>query len=808
MKTALSWIKEYVPGLEVDDEKYSETMTITGTKVEGYERLDKNLDKIVAARVVSMEKHPNADKLMVCMCDVGGDKNLQIVTGAKNVAEGDMVPVVLSGGRVASVHGKDEIPEDGVKISKGKLRGIESDGMMCSIEEFGLDRNYYPEAPEDGIYILDKDVKPGTDVVELLGLHDTVFEYEITSNRVDCYGVSGIAREAAAAFDKDFKEPEIIKTGNSEDINDYLSVKILDDKLCRRYIARMVKNIKIAPSPAWLRHRLAASGIRPINNIVDITNYVMEEYGQPMHAFDYDTIEGHEIIVKRANDGEEFTTLDGQQRKLDHDILMINDAKRAIGIAGIMGGENSKIRDDVTTMVFEAATFDGTNIRLSSKRLGLRTDASSKFEKGLCAQSAYKAIERACTLIEQLGAGEVVGGIIDEYPNKDAQVEIDFKPDEINALLGTEYITKYEMIFYLKRLGIKYDEQTGKVICPDFRNDLESNADLAEEVARIYGYEMIDTTLPRGETTLGGCSFEKRVEDAATLAARFLGFSETMSYSFESPKVFDKLNISENDKMREAVKIMNPLGEDFSIMRTCPVNGILNSLALNYNRRNKSVKLYESARIYMPKSLPLTELPDERKQLVLGFYDCGDFFDMKGAVQTIFKFTGVNGKKTYSPDCDKAFLHPGQRADILYEGEKLGYLGRLHPEVADNYGISQKTFIAVIDIENVIKYSNFDTKFNEIAKFPAMSRDISLVVPKAVTAGTIEEIIEEKSGSILESYKLFDVYEGGQIADGFKSMAYNIIFRHRERTLEEKEVSQIISDILKELEKLDIKLRN
>lgn len=806
MKTALSWIKAYVPELNVDDEQYSEGMTLTGTKVEGYQRLDKNLDKIVAAKVISMEKHPNADKLFICNCDIGEGKKLQIITGAPNVLEGDMVPVVLEGGRVVTVHGKNEVPRDGVKITKGKLRGVKSYGMMCSIEEFGLDRNYYPEAPENGIYILDKEVKPGADVIELLGLRDTVFEYEITSNRVDCYSVTGIAREVAATFNKEFKEAEIIKTGNSEDVNDYLSVKILDDKLCRRYTARMVKNIKLAPSPAWLRQRLAASGIRPINNIVDITNYVMEEYGQPMHAFDYDTIAGHEIIVKRAEEGQEFITLDGQIRKLDSDILMINDAQRAIGIAGIMGGENSKIKDEVTTMVFEAATFDGTNIRLSSKKLGLRTDASSKFEKGLCAETAYKAIERACTLIEQLGAGEVVGGIIDVYPNKDIQNKIEFDPAAVNNLLGTE-ITKAEMLSYLKKVDINYNEAENKIICPDFRNDIESNADIAEEVARLYGYDKIPVTLPKGETTLGGFAFSRKVEIAAGLAAQFLGFSESMSYSFESPKVFDKLNIAKEDKIRESIRIMNPLGEDFSIMRTCPVNGILTSLAINYSRRNKAVKLYEFARIYLPKELPLTKLPDERKQMVFGFYDCGDFFDMKGVTEKVLNLTGIEGKKTYSPECDKGFLHPGQRADIIYNNEVLGYLGRLHPEVADNYELSQKTFIAVLDLDNIAKYSKFDIKFKEIAKFPAISRDISLVVPKSVPAGRIEEAIENNSGSILESYKLFDIYEGDQIEQGYKSIAYNIVFRHSDRTLEDKEVSEIMGNILKTLEKLNIKLR-
>ena len=490
--------------------------------------------------------------------------------------------------------------------------------MMCSIEELGANKNLYPDAPESGIYILPADSEPGSDALVLLGLRDSVFEYEVTSNRVDCFGVLGIAREAAATFKKEFKAPVVETTGNSENVNDFLKVEIKDKSLCKRYCARMVKNIKLAPSPLWLKNRLAASGIRPINNIVDITNYVMLEYGQPMHAFDYNLIEGKTIIVDRAKDGEVFQTLDGQDRNVDNSVLMINDAKKALAIAGIMGGENSKITDDVQTMIFESACFDGTNIRLSSKKIGLRTDSSAKFEKGLDPENALAAIDRACQLVEILGAGEVVGGVVDVYPEPVSEKRVKFEPDRINALLGTDISSK-EMLESFARIEIFYDEKTSELIIPSFRQDLEYMADIAEEVARFYGYDKIPTTLPVGQSTMGGLSFEQEVEKKAEELARFCGFSMAMSYSFESPKVFNKLLIDEDSSLRKAIEISNPLGEDFSIMRTISLNGLLNSLSTNYNRRNKSVRLYEIANIYLAKELPLKELPDERKQFTLGF---------------------------------------------------------------------------------------------------------------------------------------------------------------------------------------------
>ncbi len=804
MNTALSWIKAYVPDLDCTAQEYTDAMTLTGTKVEGFEELFADLDKIVIGQVLKVEQHPDADKLVVCQVNTGSG-TVQIVTGAPNVFEGAKVPVVLDGGRVAGGHDGSRTA-GGIKIKKGKLRGIESNGMMCSIEELGSSREYYPDAPEDGLYILPEDAPVGADAIAYLGLDDTVFEYEITSNRVDCYSVLGIAREAAATFRKEFIPPVIKETGNNEDVHDYISVSVKDTDLCPRYTARVVKNIKLAPSPKWMQRRLAASGIRPINNIVDITNYVMEEYGQPMHAYDLDTIAGKQIIVRRAKDGEEFVTLDGQTRKLDSSILMICDSEKPVGIAGIMGGENSKITDTVHTMLFEAACFDGTNIRLSGKKVGLRTDASGKFEKGLDPNTAEEAMNRACQLIEELGAGEVIGGMVDEYPVVRTGNTVVFEPEKINALLGTN-VSREDMIGYFEKIGLSYDEALNEVAVPSWRQDLHCMADLAEEVARFYGYDNIPTTLPSGAASAGKLSYKLTVEKTAKEVAEYCGFSQSMTYSFESPKVFDKLLVDADDELRKTVVISNPLGEDFSIMRTIPLNGMLTSLATNYNRRNKNVKLYELATIYLPKALPVTELPNERVQFTLGMYGEGDFFTMKGVVEEILTKLGITGKVNYEPKAGKNYLHPGRQANILYNGTVLGYLGEVHPEVCDNYQIGEKTYVAVLDMPVVMELANFEIKYQGIAKFPAVTRDISMVMPKEILVGAVEEVIAKKGGKLLEEYRLFDIYEGVQIKEGFKSVAYSITFRSKEKTLEDKEVNEIMDKILKALSDMGIELR-
>lgn len=805
MNTSLSWIKAYVPELDVTAQEYTDAMTLSGTKVEGYEELDADLDKIVVGQIDKIEKHPDADKLIICQVNVGAE-TVQIVTGAPNVKEGDKIPVVLDGGRVAGGHEPGQRVAGGIKIKKGKLRGVESAGMMCSIEELGSNREMYPEAPEYGIYIFPEDTEVGADAVEVLGLHDVVFEYEITSNRVDCYSVVGIAREAAATFRKEFVSPVVTAVGNDEDVNDFIKVTVEDPDLCPRYTARVVKNIKIGPSPKWMQRRLASVGIRPINNLVDITNYVMEEYGQPMHAYDLDTIAGGQIVVRRAKENETFVTLDGQERKLDESVLMICDGEKSVGIAGIMGGENSMITDDVHTMLFEAACFDGTNIRKSSKKVGLRTDASGKFEKGLDPNNAEAAMNRACQLIEEMGAGEVVGGMVDVYSKKKEPVRVPFDADEINGLLGTD-ISKEDMLSYFKKIDLEYDEATNEVIAPTFRHDLFRMADLAEEVARFYGYDNIPTTLPRGEATTGKLSFKLRVEEIARDIAEFCGFSQGMTYSFESPKVFDKLLIPSDSPLRNTVEIMNPLGEDYSIMRTTSLNGMLTSLATNYNRRNKNVRLYELGNIYLPKSLPLTELPEERMQFTLGMYGDGDFFSMKGVIEEFFEKIGLHKKETYDPNAGKPYLHPGRQANIIYDGVVVGYLGEVHPDVADTYGIGTKAYVAVLDMPEITERATFDRKYTGIAKFPAVTRDISMVMPKEILVGQVEEVIEKKGGAYLESYALFDLYEGAQIKEGYKSVAYSIVFRAKDKTLEEAEISQAMEKILAGLEELGIELR-
>ncbi len=804
MNTSLSWIKMFVPDLDVTAQEYTDAMTLSGTKVEGYERLDADLEDIVIGQIEKIEKHPDADKLIICQVNVG-EKVTQIVTGAPNVKEGDKVPVVLPGGRVAGGHDGKKTP-GGVKIKEGKLRGVDSYGMLCSIEELGSTREMYPDAPEYGIYIFPEDAIVGESAIKALGLDDVIFEYEITSNRVDCYSVLGIAREAAATFGKKFVPPVVKETGNEEKAEDYIKVIVEDQNLCSRYCARVVKNIKIGPSPKWMQRCLAANGIRPINNLVDITNYVMEEYGQPMHAYDLDKISGQQIVVRRAAENEKLVTLDGQERTMDENVLMICDGEKAVGIAGIMGGENSMITDDVHTVLFEAACFDGPNIRLSSKRIGLRTDASGKFEKGLDPNNAQAAIDRACQLMEELGAGEVVGGMVDVYSKKKEPVRVPFEPEKINDLLGTE-ISREQMLAYLEKVELHYDETTNEIVAPTFRHDIFRTADIAEEVARFYGYDNIPTTLPKGEATTGKLPFKLRIEEVARDVAEYCGFSQGYCYSFESPKVFDKLQIPQGDMLRNAISISNPLGEDFSIMRTISLNGMLTSLATNYNRRNKNVRLYELGNVYLPKSLPLTELPEERMMFTLGMYGDGDFFDMKGVIEEFFDQVGMHKKVDYDPKAGKPFLHPGRQALISYEGDLVGYLGEVHPVVADTYGIGTRAYVAVIDILHVVNHATFDRKYEGIAKFPAVNRDISMVVPKDIMVGQIEHMITQRGGKILENYELFDIYEGSQIQEGYKSVAYSITFRSKEKTLEEAEVSSAMKKILNGLESLGIQLR-
>ena len=808
MNTPMSWLKVYVPDLKAPVEEFVDAITLSGSHVEGYEKKDKNLEKIVVGKIEKIEKHPDADKLIICQVNIGEDAPLQIVTGAPNVKEGDLVPTVLDGGKVAGGHDGGPLPENGIKIKKGKLRGVESYGMMCAIEELGANRELYPEAPENGVYVFPEEsgVKPGDDAIEALGLHDAVVEYEITSNRVDCFSMIGMAREAAATYGLSFHPPIVPGTVKGGDVTNYASVEVEATDLCPRYCARVVKNLKIGPSPKWMRERLASQGIRSINNLVDITNYVMEEYGQPMHAYDLDTIADHKIIVKRAKDGDKFVTLDGQERNLDSNVLMICDGEKEIGIAGIMGGENSMVTDHISTLLFEAACFDGTNIRLSSKRIGMRTDASAKFEKGLDPNLALEAINRACQLIEELGCGEVVEGVIDIYPDPVEPWKLPFEPAKMNHLLGME-IPEELMLQYFERLGLSYDMNTNELTIPTFRQDLHCMADLAEEVARLYGYDKLPATLPRGEATVGKKQFHMLVEDVARDVCENNGFSGGMTYSFESPKVYDKLLIPQDSDIRKAIVISNPLGEDFSIMRTISLNGMITSLATNFNRRNKDARLYEIGNIYLPKQLPLTELPEERKMLTLGMYGQCDFFNMKGVLEVLFEKLGLHHAFTYNPKGGYPFLHPGRQAAIQNGEDVIGYIGQLHPEVVDNYNMKGEVYVAVVDLPKLTALASFDRKYEGIAKFPASTRDLSMVMSKDIFVGQVEEVIKKYGGNLLENYELFDVYEGEQVGRGKKSVAYTMTFRAKDRNLEASEVNAITDKIIAGLQKMGIELR-
>ena len=804
MKTSLEWIRALVPGLTTDPKEYVDRMTMFGQKVEFYTDLGRDLDRIVIGQVKSVEKHPDADHLVICQVDIGSE-TLQIVTGAPNIAEGIKVPVVLDGGKVAGGHDGSKTP-GGIKIKKGKLRGVESCGMMCSIEELGSSRELFPDAPENGLYVLPEDAPVGEDCVTYLGLDDIVVDYEITSNRVDCFALLGIAREAACAFDLPFTPDTVHETGSVGNVADDITVEIQNKELCSRYVARELVDVKIGPSPAWMQKRLRSQGIRPINNIVDITNYVMVEYGQPMHAYDYDKIAGKKIVVRNAAPGEKFVTLDGQERQLDEQMLMIADGEKTVGIAGIMGGENSMITDDVKKVLFEAATFDGTNIRLSSKRLGMRTDASGIFEKGLDPNNAILAMNRACQLAEDLGAGTVVKGTVDIYENPKKEVVIPFEPEKYNAFLGTD-IPAEDIRKWFEKEELKVDTKAMTVTVPTFRQDLEEFADLAEEAARFYGYDRIPTTLPNGGAAMGGIAKKERVANLAREVARFSGFSEAMTFSFESPKVYDKLLIEADDPVRKTVTISNPLGEDFSVMRTLTINGLLTSLATNYGRRNENARLFEIGKIYLPKEVPVTEQPDEREQFTAGFYGEGDFFDMKGLAEEFLEQAGLKKKITYSTDRLKKFLHPGRQAEIVYDGKCLGYLGQVHPLVAAAYGIKDRVYFLNIDLPTVVEEASFDRKYEGIQNFPASSRDLSMEVPKDVTAGQIEEVFEKNGGSLLEKFSLFDIYEGEQVGDGKKSMAYSLVFRAKDRSITEDDVNPVMEKILKGLSDLSVNLR-
>ena len=795
MKLNRRWLnEEFLDLSHVSDKEFVEKLTIFGQKVETYERMDAEIKNVVVGKVVSMVPHPNSDHMFICQVDVGQEELVQIVTGAQNVHEGDLVPAALHNSWLPG----------GVHITKGKLRGEKSNGMLCSFEELGLTQNDLPGVFADGIWILnDEDCKPGDDINLIIGNDDTVVDFEITNNRPDCYSIIGLARESAAAFGQKMKHhvPEV-KGSDAGNIWDYLDVEVPAEELCNRYSSRMVANVKIGPSPKWLRQRLRANGVRPINNIVDITNYVMLEYGQPMHAFDYRYVASGKIVVREAEEGETLTTLDGNVRNLTKGMLVIADDNKAIGLAGIMGGENSEIKDDTTMVVFESANFNGTSIRKTALALGMRTDASGKFEKSLDPMMTIPAVERACELVEMLQCGDVLNGTIDIINYVPQPKTLPLEVDKINRLLGTD-ISKEEMVKYLNLLEIEVDGDEIKV--PSFRPDLNLMADIAEEVGRSYGYNEIPITAFK-TSTQGGYSPEMKLENKAGVLCRGLGYSEIITYSFVSPAIFDQIRIPADSPLRNAMRIQNPLGEDTSIMRTIALPSMLEILSRNNAYHNKSVKLYELAKIYLPVDDEV--LPQEPKMLLLGTYGANEtFFTLKGELEAIFQGLRVQ-KASYSAVKDNPSYHPGRCAKVTISGVDVGVMGQVHPLVAKNYGIDVDVYCAEINFTAVLGLLMPDATYTPLPKYPSVTRDLSLICDEAVTVADAENVIYASAGKLLRGVKLFDIYRGVGVPEGKKSMAFSLELRADDRTLTDADSEQAISKVLKALEeKLGASLR-
>ena len=795
MKLNRKWLnEEFVDLSGVPDREFVETMTIAGQKVETYERLDAELRNVVVGRVVSITRHTNSDHMWVCQIDVGAGEPVQIVTGAQNVHEGDLVPVAQHNSWLPG----------GVHITKGKLRGEISNGMLCSLKELGLTLNDFPYAIEDGIWILQEDCKPGDDINTVIGNDDTVVDFEITNNRPDCYSILGLAREAAAAFNKPMRHHDpVVRGGAAGELSELLEVEVPAEDLCRRYTARMVRNVKIAPSPKWLRQRLRANGVRPINNIVDITNYVMLEYGQPMHAFDYRYVGSGKIIVRRSEPGETLTTLDGNVRTLTPGMLVIADETKPIGLAGIMGGENSEIMDDTVDVVFESANFNGTSIRQTALALGMRTEASGKFEKNIDPLLTLPAVDRACELVELLGAGEVMDGVIDVLNDIPEPRTIELEPDRINALLGTD-ISEADMVEYLRRLEIPVEGHEIRV--PSWRPDLVGMADIAEEVGRLFGYNNIPTTTFRGAATEGGYTEAMKLENRAGSLCRSLGYSEILTYSFVSPSIFDQIRLPEDSSLRNAMRIQNPLGEDASIMRTVALPSMLAILARNNAYHNDAVKLYELAKVYLPK--PGQILPDEPKHLVLGTYgEHEDFFKMKGEIEAFLRGMNVPEAR-YTAEKHNPTFHPGRCARVSVGGVDLGCFGQIHPLVARSYGIDGEIFAAELNFTALLSLQLPEKTYTPLPKYPAVTRDIAVVCDEAVTVAALSDCIRAAGGKLLRSVELFDIYRGKGIASGSKSAAFRLTLRADDRTLTDADSDGVVSAVLAALEKeLNAKLR-
>ena len=785
MNISRKWLREFVD-ITATDKEYDSVMTLAGQKVETTERMDAEIKNVVVGKVLSMKKHENSDHMWVCMVDCGIGEPVQIVTGAQNVHEGDLVPVAQHNSYLPG----------GIHITKGKLRGVESCGMLCSYKELGLTEHDCPEAYADGIWILNNEgCKVGEDMNVVIGNDDSIVEFEITNNRPDCYSLIGLARETAAAFNVPMKHHEpVVKGGAEGNLCDLLDVDVQADDLCPRYTARMVRNVKIAPSPKWMRQRLRSAGIRPINNIVDITNYVMVEYGQPMHAFDYRYVKGGKIVVRRAAADKTLTTLDGSVRVLQPDMLVIADETKPVGLAGVMGGENSEIVADTVDVVFESANFLGSSIRKTALALGMRTDASAKFEKDIDPMLTVPAVNRACELVELLGAGEVMDGMIDVLNYVPQPVTVKLEPERINALLGTN-ISEADMIEYLHREEVPVVD--GMIQVPSWRPDLRVMADIAEEVARYYGYNNIETTLMRGATTMGGYSDEQKLENAAGAAARALGYSEIITYSFVSPSSFDAIRIPADSPLRKTVKLVNPLGEDTSIMRTVILPSMLDILSRNFAFKNKGVKLYEIGKIYLP--VEGEKLPNEPKRMIFGTYgEHENFFTLKGEVDALLEQLNVH-PATYVADTKNPSYHPGRCADIMIDGKKLGVIGQIHPLVAEGYGISGEVYVAELDFTGLQSALAPERIFHSLPKFPTVSRDLALVCDEAMTVGMLEACIKKAGGKLLRSIQLFDIYRGPGIAPGKKSVAFSLELRADDRTLTDEDTTGVTNAVLEKL---------
>ena len=795
MKLNRKWLhEEFVDLSHISDKEYVETLTVFGQKVETYERMDTEIKNVKVGKVVSITRHTNSDHMWICQVDVGEAEPVQIVTGAQNVHEGDLVPAALHNSYLPG----------GIHITKGKLRGEKSNGMLCSFAELGLTQNDLPGAYADGIWILnDEDCKPGDDINAVIGNYDTIVDFEITNNRPDCYSIIGLARESAAAFGMQMKHHEpVVKGSDAGSIYDHLDVEVPAAELCNRYSSRMVANVKIAPSPKWLRQRLRANGVRPINNIVDITNYVMLEYGQPMHAFDYRYVSSGKIVVRKAEEGETLTTLDGNVRNLKAGMLVIADDNKPIGLAGIMGGENSEIMEDTSMVVFESANFNGTSIRQTALALGMRTEASGKFEKNLDPMMTVPAVQRACELVELLERGDVLDGTIDVINYVPQPKTLPLEPEKINRLLGTN-IPREDMVKYLNLLEIPVEGDT--ILVPSFRPDLNLMADVAEEVGRSYGYNEIPTTAFR-TSTQGGYSPEMKLETKAGTLCRGLGYNEIITYSFVSPTIFDQIRIPADSPLRNAMRIQNPLGEDTSIMRTVALPSMMEILSRNFAYHNKSVKLYEVAKVYLP--VEGEKLPQEPKMLLLGTYGEGqNFFTLKGELEAVF--AGLRLKKaSYEADRTNPSYHPGRCAKIRMEGEEVGVIGQVHPLVAKNYGIDTEVYCCEVSFTKLLQHQLPDATYTPLPKYQGLNRDLSLICDEAVTVAQIEDTITASAGKLLRAVKLFDIYRGTGVPEGKKSMAFSLELRADDRTLTDTDSEGVVTKVLTALkEKLGATLR-